>query len=230
MHARVVRASFSRTVRSSGALPLAAIRRSLARAERLLEPAPRVAKAKVPRVVLVPPAAPLPARTVPWEPPITNALTLVPRPRRDEALVLQEINGCKTLLLEIIRRAAYDWVLYRASRKLIHKTLADQAFQWLFKEVSGSADWEERQREGKHITGFVAICESLDLDPDAVRHHIQRLTPRNVTSVGRPAEYRRRDVFPAHSSDEDAFATPGLPGGISLYEDTGSSEHGDRHF
>jgi hypothetical protein len=42
-----------------------------------------------------------------------------------------------------------------------------------------------------------------------VRRHIKRLTPRNVMSVGRPAEYRRRDVFSTHAG-EDVYSTPGV--------------------
>lgn len=122
----------------------------------------------------------------------TSVLSL-PRRDRDPALVLQEIKGCKSLLLEVIRRAAYDWVLYRTSRKMFNKKLAEQAYEWLFQEQPDHPDWRERVESGKHITGFVSICTSLDLDPDAVRTHVKRLTPKNVMSVGRPPEYRRRE-------------------------------------
>lgn len=121
----------------------------------------------------------------------------LPARDRDPALVLQEINGCKSLLLEIIRRAAYDWVLYRTSRRMLHKKLAEHAYQWLFVEVENDAGWKERMDNEKYITSFVAICSALDLDPDGVRKHIQKLTPKNVMSVGRPAEYRRRDAAPS---------------------------------
>lgn len=121
----------------------------------------------------------------------------LPARDRDPALMQQEINGCKGLLLEIIRRAAYDWVLYRTSRRMLHKKLAEHAHQWLFVEAEGDAGWKERMDNEKYITSFVAICSALDLDPDGVRKHIQKLTPKNVMSVGRPAEYRRRDAAPS---------------------------------
>lgn len=121
---------------------------------------------------------------------------------RDPALVQQEIKGCKALLLEVIRRAAYDWVLYRSSTRIFHLKLAEQAFCWLFKEDEDHPDWQERAETGKHITAFQAICSALDLDVRAVREHVRKLTPKNVMSVGRPPEYRRRE--PASHSTEDA--------------------------
>lgn len=116
-----------------------------------------------------------------------------PRSRRDPALVQQDINGCKALLLEIIRRAAYDWVLYRESSRLLYKKMAEEAFIWLFEEGLGHPDWTERIGNKKHITAFTSICDALDLDPLAVRSRIRGLTTRHVMNVGRPAEYRRHD-------------------------------------
>jgi len=129
----------------------------------------------------------------------------LPRRDRDPALVQQEINGCKSLLMEIIRRAAYDWVLYRTSRRLQHKKLAEQAFCWLFQEDTGHEDARERIDSGKHITSFLAICEALGLVPDMIRTHVKGLTPKNVMSVGRPAEYRRKETLP-HGPDEQRLA------------------------
>jgi hypothetical protein len=139
------------------------------------------------------------------------------RRSRDPALVAQEINGCKTLLLEVIRRAAYDWVLYRTSRRLLHKKLAEDAYLWLFVEKPGHVNWLERNDAGKHITSFLSICSELDLDVEQVRMYVRRLTIKNVMSVGRPAEYRRRE--PCLSSDEDNI--PSLSAGTwnSLNED-----------
>lgn len=120
---------------------------------------------------------------------------------RDPSDTQQEVNGCKGLLLEIIRRAAYDWVLYRTSRRLLNKRLADHAYRWLFQENDKHPDWAERQESGKYITSFESICFELDLDPEMVRGHIRRLTPKNVMSVGRPPEYRRRE--PQHHGIEE---------------------------
>lgn len=103
---------------------------------------------------------------------------------------MREASCCRALLLEIVRRSAYDWVLYRLHSNLSNKKLADDAFHWLFKERPGTQAWRERERSGKHLTSFLNICECLDLDPDIVRGHIRKLTIKNVMSVGRPAERR----------------------------------------
>jgi hypothetical protein len=171
----------------------------------------------VPVLRLVPPE-PDPVEVAPsaWDPePVSATVPVcIPVPERrirtlqEEELLLQEINGVKTLLLEIIRRAAYDWVLYRGSRRMVQRTLAEQAYRWLFLEMEGTSDWNDRIRDGKMITSFVSVCESLDLDPCTVRKHIKRLTPKGVMSVGRPAEYRRRDVFSGNGGDEDAYSLP----------------------
>jgi hypothetical protein len=124
----------------------------------------------------------------------------------DPALVTQEINGCKVLLLEVVRRAAYDWVLYRTSRRMLHKKLAEDAYTWLFEEGPGHPNWIERERTGKFITSFIAICNELDLDADTVRSYVRKLTVKNVMSVGRPAEYRRRSTCPP-SMDEEHVPT-----------------------
>lgn len=120
----------------------------------------------------------------------------ISREHTEPAPTQQEVVGCKALLLEIIRRASYDWVLYRQSSRLPQKKLAEEAYHWIFVEESG----EERTKNGKHLTGFVAICDLLDLDPDSVRARIRLLTVANVMSVGRPAEYRRQDWRDTESS------------------------------
>lgn len=160
--------------------------------------------------------------TYPQRKPRQMGMAVLPTPKRrtleEEELLQQEINGCKALLLEIVRRAAYDWVLYRSSRRLLHKTLAEHAYHWLFVERDGGSEWAERERHGKHITSFVGICEGLGLDVDLVRKHIKRLTPKNVLSVGRPAEYRRREVFT--TTGEDSYALPESLASYGSTEDT----------
>ncbi len=126
-----------------------------------------------------------------------------------------EIGGCKALLLEIIRRAAYDWVLYRTHRVMNKRKLADDAFSWLFNEKKGHPAWTERLKNGKEITGFISICEALDLDPDMVRAHVKRLTVENVMSIGRPAEYRRQEW----RDDSESYSAPPIGGSDSLYDD-----------
>lgn len=239
--ARVVRHAVRRAARRPH--PLQGLREAFAHAEALAPrpppppiPLPVVAEALAPVIPIRPPSSiPPPLELAPsaWDPEPGSDVELVaqslvtrpPPPRvyepRDEELLLQEIQGCKQLLIEIIRRAAYDWVLYRGHTRLVQRALADQAYRWLFVETEGSADYAERMRDGKYITSFEAICEGLDLDPGRVREYIRRLTPKNVTSVGRPAEYRRGAV--SRQSDEDVYS---LPGGF-IADDVDTSDSDD---
>jgi len=98
---------------------------------------------------------------------------------------LREAEGAKTLLLEIIRRSAQDWVLYRTSRRLDQKQLAEEAYTWLFLEDEDHPHWRMRKAEGRELTAFIAICDALDMDPDRVRGYIRKLTPDKVRSSGR---------------------------------------------
>lgn len=127
-------------------------------------------------------------------------------PAKEPKITEAEVAGCKALLLEVIRRASYDWVLYRTSKVLQKRKLAEDAFNWLFKEGPGHPDWIERQKNKKDVMSFLAICESLDLDPHSTRNHIRRLTVKNVMSIGRPAEYRRRDV----REEDDSYSTASM--------------------
>ena len=103
---------------------------------------------------------------------------------------LKQASCCRALLLEIIRRAAYDWVLYRLSSDLANKRLAEDAFEWLFVESHESKAARERVTSDKTLTSFLSICEMMDMDPEKVRDRIRMLTVKNVMSVGRPAEKR----------------------------------------
>lgn len=103
------------------------------------------------------------------------------------------VSYCRALLLEVIRRAIHDWVLYRAHAELQKKQLANHAYTWLFEEKPGHPWWRRRQREdGQLLTSFLNICEILDLDPEHVRRRARQVTPRQITTAGRPAERRRR--------------------------------------
>jgi hypothetical protein len=159
-----------------------------------------------------------------WDPePLAPEVILIRRPvertpyvRRtpyEEELLRQEVEGCRGLMLELIRRAAFDWVLYRSSTRLLQRQLADQAFEWLFVEASGHPSWALRVREEKVSTSFLVVCEQLGLDPETSRAHIKKLTPRHVMSVGRPTSYRTRTV--ATSDNDESYA---LPDGVSFEE------------
>lgn len=126
-----------------------------------------------------------------------EALNLKEVPLEREEVRSPEIDAscCRALLLEVLRRAAYDWVLYRTSSKLPDKQLAEDAYYWIFVEDENCASWDERETPDENgitkiMTGFMTICDLLDLDPEKVRAYVRKLTIKNVMSVGRPAERR----------------------------------------
>jgi hypothetical protein len=103
-----------------------------------------------------------------------------------------EPAGCKMMLLEVLRRAAHDWVLYRSSTRLLQRQVAEEAYTWLFREEPGSHGWIERALNKKELTSFVSICDVLSLDPEVVRTYIRGLTVKEILSTGRPPTYRRQ--------------------------------------
>jgi hypothetical protein len=232
--ARVLTLSLWRSVRTpttyTTALRLDAAQDALFRAERLIEAPVVIAEVIVLRPTPTPPPPPVEDETPsPWDPePESNRRLVIAdalaeneereeeTEPRDHASIQQDINGAKTLLLELVRRAAFDWILYRGSRRLMQKLLADGAYRWLFLEHPGTADWEERQREGKAGTAFEEICEALDLDADSVREHIKKLTPKHVTNVGRPSSYRKRPALTLQQEDGEEHS---LPAGLLVYEE-----------
>ncbi len=102
----------------------------------------------------------------------------------------QEASRCRALLLEIVRRAAHDWILYRTSTRLPMKQIAEEAFTWLFEEEPGHPWWSMRQKSGCMLTSLLNICEQLELDPEYVRERIRKLTVQQIMLAGRPAERR----------------------------------------
>jgi hypothetical protein len=120
---------------------------------------------------------------------------------------LYEASHCQALLMEIIRRASHDYVLYRQHRKLELKALAEQAYTWLFEEEPGHPAWKSRERSvfkiddeetgqtrvevgSRRLTSFLSICEACSLDPDAVREHVRGLTVESIMRTGRHVERR----------------------------------------
>ncbi len=100
-------------------------------------------------------------------------------------------SRCRALLLEVIRRAAHDWVLYRNTRKP-ERAYAMDAYVWLFEEREGHKNWEARkQEEGGTLMAFETICEMLDLDPEFVRRRVRAMTVKDIMTSGRPAESRK---------------------------------------
>jgi hypothetical protein len=98
----------------------------------------------------------------------------------------------RTLLTDVIRRAAHDWVLYRTSSRMDQRELAHDAYVWLFEEDENHPWARVRKREGRELTSFLSICEIIDVDPDFAREQIRKLTVRDVKMAGRPAERRHR--------------------------------------
>lgn len=111
----------------------------------------------------------------------TELVRLAPGEDRIQAQ-LREAEGARALMLEIIRRAAQDWVLYRNSAEPDKKLLADEAYVWLFVECEGHPNYVLRRAEHREFTGFLAICEALDMDPVRVRAYVTQLTPDKVLS------------------------------------------------
>lgn len=118
-----------------------------------------------------------------------------------------EASRCKAFLMEIIRRAASDWVQYRNSRRMELRALAEQAYTWLFEEEPGHAAWRDRERAlfkiedeetgqptievgTRRITSFLAICEACSLDPEVVRERARGMTIEQATRTGRRIERR----------------------------------------
>lgn len=110
-----------------------------------------------------------------------------------------DTEGCRVLLVEIIRRAAFDWVTYRDSTRLNKKSIAHDAYIWLFVEGPGHPDWKER--DGLYIFSFLGICEVLGLEPDYMRGCIRKLTFQHIQNIGRPKTQRR---LPRESVGQDA--------------------------
>jgi hypothetical protein len=123
--------------------------------------------------------------------PSNRSLSTKRAPPDPDGERISQAIGAKSLLLEIVRRAAFDWVLYRGSRRLDQKALAEDAYTWLFVEGPGHPNWKIRKEEGKELTSFLSICEQLDLDPEKLRGYVRNLTPNRVMSSGRPPENSR---------------------------------------
>jgi hypothetical protein len=118
-------------------------------------------------------------------------------------------SRCRALLLEIIRRAAHDWILYRMHDRLHLRQVAEDAYIWLFKEGPRHPWTRVRETHGSTITSFLTICELLDLDPEFVRRKIRGMTVQQIMTAGRPAEHRHRrrrdreEMYVEHSTEVD---------------------------
>lgn len=101
-------------------------------------------------------------------------------------------EGCRVLLFEMLKRAIYDWILYRDSRRLSHKVIAQEAYLWLFEESPTGILHAQRKSCGRVATSFHAVCAALDLNPEQVRARACEITSKQVLNLGRPRIHRRR--------------------------------------
>ena len=158
---------------------------------------PRVVRQSKPKRATPPPAVPaVVQRAYDWESEVSP----------DTVIAAEQV---RTLLTDVIRRAAHDWVLYKSSSRLDHRELARDAYVWLFEEKPGHPDWELRKQEGMELTSFLSICEIIDVDPVFARRQIRLLTPRDVKMAGRPAERRHRQ-----SLDTTYYSEHVVQGGV----------------
>lgn len=81
----------------------------------------------------------------------------------------------RRLMAAILRRAVYDFVLYRDETHVNHSLALDSA-AWLFCSFP-----QEEQVDGEWT--FVYICQDLGLDPRSVRQRTLRLTTRDITRL-----------------------------------------------
>lgn len=204
------------TVRVSANFTYQTVTAPLERLALLLGDEPRITRAHRPRKrrrehkpklqALAP--GQLPAAPDLGELDLNNAWDPDERPYCADSDPVFESSSCRALLLEIVRRASHDWVLYRTSSKLANRLLADNAFHWLFVEEEGTPAWKQRELNDKELTGFVAICDALELDVNQVRKRIRTLTERDIMGAGRPAEKRKHKVSAdevMHSDDLSVF-------------------------
>ena len=105
--------------------------------------------------------------------PVNLPTMLVIRP------VQQEGRGERLLLAAIIRRAAFDFALYRDDTKLVNRRLAVSAFNWMFRESDQGLKSMDR------YMSFLNICEVLDQDPEWIRNGTLRLKRTDVKRFDR---------------------------------------------
>jgi len=152
----------------------------------------------------------------------------------------RDVSRCKALLLEVLRRAAHDWVLYRQQTRMHLRVLADDAYTWLFDEDEEHEYRRQRIQEmvevsdgvpikgARTLTSFLSICDSLDLDPDTVRERVRKMDVQTIIASGRPAETRKLRPGVCSSvedheltADVDVDSTVGQDF-VSMYESYGS--------
>lgn len=128
----------------------------------------------------------------------------------EELSTVHVVDGAqvRVLMLEVLRRAAHDWVLYRGSRRKEFRELAHDAYTWLFEEEQGHPWFEARKLGGTTLMSLVSICEVMDIDIDAVRDRVRKMTAEKIKTAGRPPERRKKQTEDSsYYSEHSVFAT-----------------------
>lgn len=97
----------------------------------------------------------------------------------------------KALFASVLRRAIFDWILYRRHYKEEKRRLAADAYVWLFVERPGHRQWQKRLAARKEMLSFVSICDSIQVNPDEVHRVACGMTPKDIERLGRPATRRK---------------------------------------
>ena len=138
-----------------------------------------------------------------------------------------ESGRCRALLLEILRRAAHDWVLYRQHDRLELKEIAERAYVWLFEEGPNHPHYKLRAKEERQITSFLSICDAVDLSPKIVRARVRELDVKTIIGAGRPAEKRKhRDTDDIHYSSHETS----LDIDLNSYGDSSNYSSYENHY
>jgi len=90
--------------------------------------------------------------------------------------ILEKYDPYRVLWVKVIQRAAFDYVLWKDSKKLGLRRYAQCAERWFFSESS-------------LVNSFVSICGVLGLDPDYIRNLVRHLTKEQVKKL----EMKERD-------------------------------------
>jgi hypothetical protein len=94
------------------------------------------------------------------------------------------------LLAGVLRRAIFDWVLYRDHPDVVRRRIAAEAYIWLFIEGPGYPTWTRRLKEHTEMLSFLSICESLCLSKDQVRRVAEGVSKGDIRRLGRPPTNR----------------------------------------
>jgi hypothetical protein len=114
------------------------------------------------------------------------------------------VLGVRTLWIEVIRRAAFDWVLYKNSQRMPKRLLAQDAYNWLFVEDQDHPNWAVRVKtDGCTLSSFIGICEALGLDPDTIRLGILHLTSTKIKTLGKLPMRRSKGGSTAEHGHDD---------------------------